>query len=37
MATFDCVFTASAFHLYVHDAEQGWAPTRDFELTGPGH
>lgn len=37
MATFDCVFTANAFHLYVHDAEQGWAPTRDFELTGPGH
>ena len=27
---------ATAFHLYVHDAELGWQPTRDFALlTGP--
>ena len=32
LATFECVFDAEEFHLYVHDEETGWAPTRDFPL-----
>jgi 2'-5' RNA ligase len=32
---FDCAFTVEAFHLYVHDPDLGWKPTRDFALTGP--
>lgn len=33
---FDCAFTVSEFHLYVHDADHGWKSTHDFALTGPG-
>ena len=35
MAGFDCAFTVTGFHLYVHDGERGWTATRDFVLTGP--
>jgi hypothetical protein len=33
MAGFECDFTCDRFSLYVHDADAGWAPTRDFVLT----
>ena len=33
LATFECAFTVDHFSLYVHDADEGWAPTRDFALT----
>lgn len=32
LADFECVFTVDEFHLYVHDDEAGWRPTRDFTL-----
>jgi 2'-5' RNA ligase len=32
LASFDSVFAAQEFHLYVHDEETGWKPTRDFPL-----
>jgi 2'-5' RNA ligase len=32
LADFECGFTVADFRLYVHDAEQGWTPTRYFEL-----
>ena len=32
LASFDSVFDATEFHLYVHDEETGWKPTRDFPL-----
>ena len=32
LADFECAFTASAFSLYVHDADTGWQPTREFAL-----
>jgi len=35
LANFECEFTASAFSLYVHDAEAGWQPTREFALQSP--
>ena len=35
MATFDCAFTVTDFHLYVHDGDHGWKATHDFVLTGP--
>jgi 2'-5' RNA ligase len=35
MAGFDCAFTVTGFHLYVHDGEHGWTAARDFVLTGP--
>ncbi len=34
LAGFECQFTVADFHLYVHDAELGWQPSRDFALTG---
>lgn len=34
LAGFDCQFDVADFHLYVHDAEVGWQPSRDFALTG---
>ncbi len=34
LADFECQFTVADFHLYVHDAELGWQPSRDFALTG---
>jgi len=35
LADFDCTFTVDEFHLYVHDDEDGWRPTRDFSLRSP--
>lgn len=32
LATFESVFDADHFHLYVHDDRQGWQPTREFPL-----
>jgi 2'-5' RNA ligase len=32
LADFECEFEVTAFHLYVHDQEHGWQPTRDFPL-----
>jgi len=32
LAGFECEFDVDAFHLYVHDDERGWTPTRDFPL-----
>jgi 2'-5' RNA ligase len=34
LATFDCAFTVTAFHLYVHDPDLGWKATRDYALAG---
>lgn len=34
LATFDCAFAVTDFHLYVHDAELGWRASRDFALGG---
>ena len=36
LAEFECEFEVTSFHLYVHDAAEGWHPTRDFALRGPG-
>lgn len=32
LADFECIFQADRFHLYAHDAEDGWRPTREFPL-----
>jgi 2'-5' RNA ligase len=32
LADFECEFDVEGFHLYVHDEELGWQPTRDFPL-----
>ncbi|MEP9384095.1 2'-5' RNA ligase family protein [Nocardioides sp. KR10-350] len=32
LADFECLFTVDAFHLYVHDEDDGWRPTREFGL-----
>jgi len=32
LAEFDSVFDVGEFHLYVHDEETGWKPTREFAL-----
>ncbi len=32
LASFEASFEVTGFHLYVHDVETGWQPTRDFEL-----
>lgn len=37
LAPFECDFTVDHFSLYVHDAEAGWAPTRDFALAARSH
>lgn len=34
LSDFECIFNADHFLLYVHDAEVGWQPTREFPLTG---
>jgi 2'-5' RNA ligase len=36
MAGFECAFTVTDFHLYVHDADHGWKATHDFTLAGRG-
>jgi len=33
LAGFECIFDVDRFSLYVHDADDGWVPTRDFVLT----
>ncbi|CAN5481758.1 2'-5' RNA ligase family protein [soil metagenome] len=33
LAGFECEFEVEAFHLYVHDDDLGWRPTRDFALS----
>ena len=35
LAAFECEFDVADFHLYVHDADTGWQPTRTFALHGP--
>lgn len=32
LADFECVFDVDRFHLYEHDAGDGWVPTRDYLL-----
>jgi 2'-5' RNA ligase len=32
LAAFECEFDVTEFHLYVHDEEAGWQPTRRFAL-----
>lgn len=32
LADFECLFTAAEFHLYEHDEEHGWRPTRGYPL-----
>ncbi|MDO9457732.1 2'-5' RNA ligase family protein [Nocardioides sp.] len=34
LSGFECQFTVADFHLYVHDDELGWQPSRDFSLAG---
>lgn len=36
LADFECEFEAASFHLYVHDADHGWRPTRQFPMRAPG-
>lgn len=36
LSGFESVFDASEFHLYVHDDQDGWQPTRDFMLRPAG-
>ena len=33
LSSFECSFHAEQFSLYVHDADAGWQPSRDFRLT----
>lgn len=35
LATFDCAFTATEFHLYLHNENEGWVPSRTFQLAAP--
>jgi 2'-5' RNA ligase len=32
LSDFECEFSVEEFHLYVHDEDEGWRPTRDFSL-----
>ena len=32
LAGFECEFPVEEIHLYVHDDDVGWRPTRDFAL-----
>jgi 2'-5' RNA ligase len=34
LAGFECKFDVPGFHLYVHDEDTGWQPTRRFALQG---
>ncbi|WP_248583013.1 2'-5' RNA ligase family protein [Nocardioides sp. InS609-2] len=36
LAAFECVFDVTEFHLYCHDNETGWQPTRAFSLLPAG-
>ncbi len=35
LAGFECEFVVDRFHLYCHEAAEGWRPTRDFVLADP--
>jgi 2'-5' RNA ligase len=35
LGDFECEFDVDHFHLYVHDEQEGWRPTRDFPLQAP--
>ena len=35
LSGFECRFEVSEFHLYVHDEQVGWQPTRQFALAAP--
>ena len=35
LADFECHFEVADFHLYVHDDDTGWHPTRHFPLRAP--
>jgi len=35
LTEFECEFEVREFHLYVHDQERGWQPTRKFPLLPP--
>jgi 2'-5' RNA ligase len=35
LSGFECEFDVDGFHLYVHEDETGWRPTRDFPLQAP--
>lgn len=35
LAPFECEFVVDRFHLYCHEAAEGWHPTRDFVLADP--
>lgn len=37
LAGFDAVFEVGEFHLYLHDAVEGWRPSRDFALRTRAH
>lgn len=34
LSDFNCEFTVTEFHLYVHEDHQGWKATRDYTLAG---
>lgn len=34
LAGFECTFEATEFHLYLHEDEAGWRPSREFPLGG---
>ena len=36
LSGFECRFDVEEFHLYVHDEQIGWQPTRDFPLATAG-
>jgi 2'-5' RNA ligase len=36
LADFECEFGVEDFHLYVHDEQRGWTPTRYFPLNAGG-
>ena len=36
LSDFECRFDVEEFHLYVHDEQIGWQPTRDFPLATEG-
>lgn len=37
LADFECEFDVTEFHLYVHDDQSGWQPTRQFALRPTEH
>jgi 2'-5' RNA ligase len=37
LASFDCAFLVDAFHLYVHEPDLGWKPSREYPLADGPH